>query len=162
MKKRAVRWAIIILVICLVVGIAAWLLLRDKNELSQESKVKEVPCEGVSLEVTATNRDLEIVVRNLEMMNYIVWEPNQMDLEMLVDGTWYVVRQEYSYPDETEMLAPTDEICILNYRWEDIYPSCLAEGQYRLVFTFWAMVSNEEGELSQTENFVMTKEFAIK
>lgn len=161
MKKQAIRWTIIILVICLVIGIAAWLLLRDKNELFQVSKAKEVPCEGVSLAVTATKRDVEITITNTDMMNYIVWEPNHMDLEMLMDGTWYTVKQEYRWRGPTGALSPVDEVCILNYSWKDIFPRNLNKGEYRLVFTFWAMTENEEGVLKQSENFVIIEEFTI-
>lgn len=160
MRRKVIILAVVFATICLAVGIMLW-QPWNQNNLTQESRAKEVPCEGMSLTLTATKRDMELTVRNTDVMNYIVWEPNQMKLEKLVDGTWYVMEQEYTWRGVTEALSPRDEVCTLSYRWRDTFPRNLSSGEYRLVFTFWAMTKNEEGILRQTDNFVLIEEFAI-
>jgi hypothetical protein len=143
-------------VFCFVVLIFLLFLTRDGNELLNESSVVSAPCEGVSLEVTATAKDMRYTIRSQEI-DYIIYDGFQksMRLEMLQAGKWYVVGCPKLHIDMPEPISPGND-CTRTIRWKDYLKHNLSNGKYRLVYTFWTMQGGK-----QSENYNAITEFTI-
>ncbi|MDF2905970.1 MAG: hypothetical protein K0R34_1291 [Herbinix sp.] len=126
------------------------------NELVGESNLASTPCEGVSLEVSATAEDITYTIRSQEI-DYITYDGFQrsMKLEMLKDGKWFVVNRPKLHMDMPEPISPGTDFT-RTIRWKDFYKYNLSEGKYRLIFLFWAM---EDGK--QSKNYNAIAEFVI-
>lgn len=157
MKKRTY----LTVVLAIVVSIFLLLLWNGENALVQESIAAQKPLDGVSLTVSATRHKVEYTIESFET-DYIVYDgySKSMSLEMLKDGKWYIVGDRKIGHDAPAAISPENSNTV-KYRWKDIYEHNMKKGQYRLVYTFWAMPRGEDGLRHQTENYVVMQEFSI-
>lgn len=157
MKKRIC----LTVAIAIVVLISLFLLWNGENELLNESNATEIPLDGVSLNVFATKHKVEYTIESTEI-DYIVYDGynKSMRLEMLEDGKWYVVGDGKIGYDEPAPISPNKSHSV-DYKWKEIYEHNMKSGEYRLVYTFWAMPLGEDGTRHQTNNYVVIKEFTI-
>ena len=160
MSRKAERTLWILIVICLA-ALLVVLASRGEEKILWPSQAVEIPCDGISLTVLATRREAELTVRNDGVMNYIVFEPNDIVLEKKVDGVWTRPKRLGGKAGPTEALSPREEIWTLNFKWNDMIRENLGKGEYRIVFPFWIMAKNEDGVLEQSETFVIIEEFTI-
>jgi hypothetical protein len=140
----------------LVALISMQFFMHGSNELLGESNVESIPCEGVSLEVSATAEDITYTIRSQEI-DYITYDGFQrsIKLEMLRDGKWFVVNRPKLHFDMPEPISPGNDFT-RTIRWKDFYKYNLSVGKYRLIFLFWAM---EDGK--QSKNYNAIAEFVI-
>lgn len=143
-------------ILCLAVVVLVLFLTHGHNELLNESNAVSVPCNGVSLEVSATKQELNFTIKS-EKIDYIIYDSflKSMDLEMLQDGKWYIVSKTKLRLDMTEPVSP-DSSTTREVKWKDYYEHNLSKGQYRLVFMFWAMQGGH-----QSDNYTIMQEFMI-
>lgn len=141
---------------CLVVFAFLLFFTRGSNELLGESNVVTTPCKGVSLEVSATAKDMTYTIKSQEI-NYIIYDGFQSSirLEMLQEGQWYIVSCPKLHIDMPAPVSPGND-CTRTIRWKDYLKYNLSNGKYRLVYTFWAMQNGK-----QSENYNAITEFAI-
>ena len=143
-------------ILCLAVAVFVLFLTYGSNELLNESNAVSVPCDGVSLEVSATKQKLDFTIKS-EKIDYIVYSSFQksMALEMLQDGKWYVVSKTKLSMDMEEPVSPDSSVA-REIKWKDYYEHDLSKGRYRLVFTFWAMQGGQQGD-----NYTIMQEFMV-
>lgn len=125
-------------------------------QLLGESHAVEAPCDGVTLRISATSREAEFTITSASV-DYIIYESfgKNMELEKLVDGEWYVVRQVGIGRDEPSPISPGNSMTG-RIVWSDVYGARLSSGTYRLVYTFHAM-----RDLVQSDNYTIMQEFFI-
>ena len=160
MGRKAERTLWILVVICLA-ALLVVLVSSGEEKILWPSQAAEIPCDGISLTVSATRREAGLTVRNDGVMNYIVFEPKDIVLEKKVDGVWARLKWLGGKAGPTEALSPQDEIRTLNFKWNDTIRENLGKGEYRIVFPFWIMEKNEDDVLEQSETFVIIEEFTI-
>ncbi|MBQ8835906.1 MAG: hypothetical protein IJ002_00175 [Clostridia bacterium] len=152
----------IAIALCLLIGVSAFALTRGENKLLSESNITEIPCDGVTLTVSATHSEVEYTIES-STVDYIVYDGynDSMRLEMLRDGKWYKVQATGKSHDEPAAVSPNNSHTV-RLKWKDVYKYNMESGQYRLVYTFWAMDKSKGHPPVESDSYVVIQEFVIQ